>query len=101
MNNNFLLAQSFSVALALGTSSEDAFNIRSLELGWATESVGGGSTASGDLVAVVEGLAAFGVDVLELAVEVTASGAGEVSSARIALFADLDSGVTADGWDGD
>jgi len=96
-----LLAQSFSVALALGSSSEDAFHIRSLGLRRTTESVGGSSTASRDLVAVVLGSAAFGVDVLELAVGVATSGTGKVSSSGIALFADLNSRISAHRGDSD
>jgi len=74
----------------------------SLRFGSAANSVGTWrSLASRNFVAVVLGGSAFGTIVLKLAVGVAASGFVEVSISRIALLAQFDSAVTANGGKGD
>jgi len=76
--------------------------MRSLGFGSAANSVGTRrSLASRNFVAVVLGGSAFGAVVLKLAVGVAASGFVEVTIARIALLAEFDSSVTANGRKGD
>jgi hypothetical protein len=96
-----LLANTTSVTFSSGTIGEGALDVSSLKLGSVAETVGKSALATSGLVANSGGGTAAGVSSLELAIGVATGGACKASSARVALFSDLDDGVTAHWGNGD